>query len=184
MDNYTKIPNDILEALPLYDFSPLEWAVIMYVIRKTFGWHKNVDTISVRKMAADTGHDLRGMQRAVTKLKEKNVLSMNSRGSRGMPVMGINSPSMWAEPTVKQPTVKQPEVKQSEVYGQTTVGSDGQMTVGSDGQMTTHKRNKHTKDTNTKESFSPTGSDARATAWAESDLTLPDEVFENDDLWT
>lgn len=181
MDNYTKIPNDILEALPLYDFSPLEWAVIMYVIRKTFGWHKNVDTISVRKMAADTGHDLRGMQRAVTKLKEKNVLSMNSRGSRGMPVMGINSPSMWAEPTVKQPTVKQPtvkqpEVKQSEVYGQTTVGSDGQ--------MTTHKRNKHTKDTNTKESFSPTGSDARATAWAESDLTLPDEVFENDDLWT
>ena len=187
MNNYTKFPNDILEALPRYDFSPLEWSVIMYVIRKTYGWDKKADTISVRKMATDTGHDLRGMQRAVKKLQGKNVLTVSSRGSRGMPVIGINKPATWGKPTVKQPTVKQPTVKRPGVYGQATVGSDGQISLEYDGQVTNHNIYTDTKKTNTKESAPPplveTGAAVACdSVWVQSDL--PEDELNDDSLWT
>jgi len=158
MDNFTRFPNEVLEAAILSNFSTLEFTVLLYVARKTYGWGKASDTISVRKMAADTGHDLRAMQRVVAKLAEKNVLVVKSRGPRKTNSIQINSPENW-KLTVTQPhTVTQPyTVRQPGVYGQATVCTDGHTAVSTDGQATTHKRNKHTKDTNTKESFSPSG---------------------------
>ena len=206
MDNFTRLPNAVLDTLLLQDLSSLEWTVVMYIARKTYGWGKQTDTISVRKMATDTGHDLRAMQRTVTKLREKNILNVGPRGSRGMQTLGINDPAMWgkkATPTVTQPyTVTQPAVTQPRVYGQATAGSDGQATVGSYGQVTTHKRNKETKDTIQKKDAPPApeganvaadAADANASAadtanananasdWTPSEL--PDDVWADASLW-
>ena len=70
---YTKIPNKIIEAAVRSNFSALEWTALIYVARKTYGWNKESDTISVRKMAKDTGRDSRAMQRAVSKLEKAKV---------------------------------------------------------------------------------------------------------------
>ena len=201
MDNYnsyTRFPNSLLEAMLLHDFTASELVVMLYVARKTYGWGKQTDTISVRKLAADTGHDLRGMQRTVKKLQDKKVLSIQSRSSRGMPVIGINDPSLWAQepkagsaPTVSRPTVyrpytvSRPTVRQSATYGQATVGSDGQATVGSYGQTTTHNIHKDNKYNNTKESAppAPEGANVAADA-ADANASAADTANANADDWT
>ena len=51
MDNFTKFQNDIYDALLSYGFTRLQLLVVLYVIRKTDGWHKPAgDYISIRKM--------------------------------------------------------------------------------------------------------------------------------------
>ena len=150
--SYTKIPNEIIEAAIRSNLSTLEWTALMYVIRKTYGWGKESDTISVRKMAKDTGHDFRAMQRAVSKLEESKVLLIQ-KGNTKINVMRVRNPDKWQKMTVTRPsTVRQPyTVTRPSPYGQATVKDDGQATVKDDGQATTHKRKKENKRNYTKE---------------------------------
>ena len=55
MDKFTQIPNDILEALILYPLSGLRLSVMLYIIRKTYGWNKDRDYIAINKMAEEMG---------------------------------------------------------------------------------------------------------------------------------
>ena len=103
---YTKIPNKIIEAAIRSNFSTLEWTALIYVARKTYGWNKEDDTISVRKMAKDTGRDPRAMQRAVSKLEKAKVLSIK-KGNSKINVMRINSPDKWQKMTVTRPPTKE-----------------------------------------------------------------------------
>ena len=142
--SYTKIPNEIIEAAIRSNLSTLEWTALMYVIRKTYGWGKESDTISVRKMAKDTGHDFRAMQRAVSKLEESKVLLIQ-KGNTKINVMRVRNPDKWQKMTVTRPlTVRQP-------YTVTRPSPYGQATVKDDGQATTHKRKKENKRNYTKE---------------------------------
>ena len=56
-DCFTKFPNSILEAIISGGFHGMQTAVLLYIIRKTYGWGKASDTISVSKMAAETGYN-------------------------------------------------------------------------------------------------------------------------------
>ena len=137
---YTKIPNKIIEAAIRCDLTSLEWVALMYVIRKTYGWRKESDTISVRKIAKDTGHDARALQRAVAKLVNKGIVTVTPHGAGKINSMRVNNPVSWGKLTVKRPAVSEPSP-----YGQSAVTTDGQ--------LTTHKRKKDTiKETITKES--------------------------------
>ena len=112
--SYTKIPNEIIEAAIRSNLSTLEWTALMYVIRKTYGWGKESDTISVRKMAKDTGHDFRAMQRAVSKLEESKVLLIQ-KGNTKINVMRVRNPDKWQKMTVTRPselTVRRPPTKE------------------------------------------------------------------------
>ena len=141
---YTKIPNKIIEAAIRSNFSTLEWTALIYVARKTYGWNKESDTVSVRKMAKDTGRDPRAMQRAVSKLEKAKVLSIK-KGNSKINVMRINSPDKWQKMTVAKPyTVTQPyTVARPPLYGQATAIDDGHTTA--------HKRKKDSNDIYTKE---------------------------------
>lgn len=144
---YTKIPNKIIEAAIRCDLTSLEWVALIYVIRKTYGWRKESDTISVRKIAKDTGHDARALQRAVAKLVNKGIVTVTSRGAGKINSMRVNDPVSWGKLTVRRPAVSEPSP-----YGQATATTDGQTAVTTDGQLTTHKRKKDTiKETITKE---------------------------------
>ena len=149
---YTKIPNKIIEAAVRSNFSALEWTALIYVARKTYGWNKESDTISVRKMAKDTGRDPRAMQRAVSKLEKAKVLSIK-KGNSKINVMRINNPDKWQKMTVTEPyTVVQPyTVTRPPLYGQATAINDGRTTATDDGQATTHKKKKDSNDIYTKE---------------------------------
>lgn len=187
MDNYTRFPNAILEAIISGRYTEMQMTAILYIVRKTYGWHKSCDSISIKKMAEETGYARRAMLRTITQLEELNIISVERPGIGKTGTMSINSPDSWRKPVTTRSHVT--------TESQCPHGHKG-VTTRSQGGVTTRSHTKEIKISNktTKESFSPAGNDMRAienendmssaNASTESDLILPDEVFEDDSLWT
>mgnify|MGYP003427301314 FL=1 len=73
-NNYTQLPNVILdEYLPLMGIAELK--VVMFVARKTFGWQKEDDKISLSQMEDATGLSRQGVIDGVNSAIERGVLS-------------------------------------------------------------------------------------------------------------
>jgi hypothetical protein len=90
-DTFTKIPNYILDWL-MPELSPAELKVLLYVLRRTLGFHKASDKISldqfcegVRKKNGDildlgTGLSREGVIQATQRLEERGFLLVKRRG--------------------------------------------------------------------------------------------------------
>lgn len=52
-----------------------EFKVLVAIIRKTYGWHKDTDSISNSQFEKMTGLSTRAVQRAKVKLKEKGLIA-------------------------------------------------------------------------------------------------------------
>lgn len=98
MDNYTQFPNDILEAMIERRFSAIQLTAIMYIVRKVNGWGKPCDTISVSKLAKDSGYTRRAMVGAVNDLEKMGVLSIERQGSGRLSEMAVQDPKYWDKP--------------------------------------------------------------------------------------
>ena len=77
--DYTKVSNEIIEALALTDLSNYEFRVFMMLIRKTYGFHKKTDWISLSQLAERTGIKLSHICRTIKKLKAKNMIIKNGK---------------------------------------------------------------------------------------------------------
>jgi len=73
-EGYTQIANEILDALARYGhFGSEEWRVLLFIIRKTYGYHKKWDTISYSQIAKGTGLKRQNAHRAFKKLSSKRI---------------------------------------------------------------------------------------------------------------
>lgn len=70
--NYTAIPNVILDAMP--SFTDAELRVVLAVCRKTFGWHKERDAISISQLEAITGLSRQGVVNALAPLLDRQII--------------------------------------------------------------------------------------------------------------
>ncbi len=77
--NYTRISNGILEALATAKLSNYEFRILMVILRKTYGFQKKKDWISLSQFSAVTGIKLSHISRTIKKLKEKNIILKNGR---------------------------------------------------------------------------------------------------------
>ena len=98
MDNYTKFPNDILDALIAYHLSGSYVAVVLYIVRKVNGWGKPSDAISVSKMAKQLGYSRRWIIGVVSDLEKMSILSVERNGSGRLSEMRVNDPEKWSKP--------------------------------------------------------------------------------------
>ena len=73
-NGYTSIANEILEALWKVNLSPYEYRVLLYLLRKTYGWQKKTDRITLSQFAKDIGIDRRLIFRAIKKLSSKQMI--------------------------------------------------------------------------------------------------------------
>ena len=87
-NGYLKIANELFAAMIAYPFTSAEFKVVSHIIRKTYGWNKKEDAISVESISAPTTLSTRHTRRIIKKLvldkvikKDKktkiNVLSIN-----------------------------------------------------------------------------------------------------------
>lgn len=76
--NYTQTPNAFFEALP--DLSEAELRIGLAVIRKTFGWHKRSDKISLTQFQELTGMSRQGVLNGVNGLIDKEVMARQEDG--------------------------------------------------------------------------------------------------------
>lgn len=73
-DGHTRIANELLEAMCRAGLSARQWAVVMAVVRKTYGYGKKADDLSLSQLEAMTGIAKPHASRAVNDLVAANVL--------------------------------------------------------------------------------------------------------------
>lgn len=76
---YTAIPNELLDTfLPI--LGEAELRVALFVARKTFGWHKRDDDLSLGQIAKGTGLSKPAVVTATASLVERGLLIKRTRG--------------------------------------------------------------------------------------------------------
>ncbi len=82
-DGHIDIANEISEALARTHISGNEWKVLWVILRKTYGWHKKMDCISITQFQKGTGLDRRNAYRAMLSLVNRNIVVKNDNGFIG-----------------------------------------------------------------------------------------------------
>lgn len=77
-DGHLKIVNSIAETLARTQLSGYEWRVLWFLWRKTYGWSKKTDTISLSQWMDGTGLDRRHVARTIKHLIEKRIVTTSS----------------------------------------------------------------------------------------------------------
>lgn len=74
-NGYTKLANELLDALISARLTARQWAVVMAIIRKTYGFNKKADEIGLSQLAAMTGVDKTHLSRTVRELEAAKVIN-------------------------------------------------------------------------------------------------------------
>jgi phage replication O-like protein O len=80
--NYTQTPNDLFDHW-LPHLSESELKVLLVVLRKTFGWHKSRDRISISQLARITGLTRETVIHAGKTLQNKGIITREVVGPNG-----------------------------------------------------------------------------------------------------
>ena len=78
-DGYTSIANEILEQLVKCHLSPNQWQVLLFVIRKTYGYHKKIDYIANFQIVQGTGLCKAVVSRVLCQLAKRQFITRNKR---------------------------------------------------------------------------------------------------------
>jgi len=73
-DGHIDIANEIAEALARINISGYEYRILWALWRKTYGWHKKVDRISVTQFEKMTGLDRRNVARTLSRLIKRKLV--------------------------------------------------------------------------------------------------------------
>lgn len=85
---YTKIPNEIIDNLCKINLTPYETRILFYLFRKTYGWHKDTDWISLSQFSKNLGIDRRAVHKRLKSLSSKGIITI-FKGDRQHPEYGI-----------------------------------------------------------------------------------------------
>lgn len=93
---YTRVPHEILEALfsAQNHFTPMQYKILLYIVRKTYGWNKYSEYISLAGMAKAIGHTRERVTLAVSDLEKMGVLSVDRRRGQAADI-SINDVQYW-----------------------------------------------------------------------------------------
>jgi phage replication O-like protein O len=95
-DGYTRIANELLEALARFRLSGNEYQVILAIIRKTYGFGKKSDTISMGQISEMTGLKRQNVNRALKLLSSKLITGVIRTDYRLINNISINKDySQW-----------------------------------------------------------------------------------------
>jgi len=79
-NGHIDIANEIAEALAKVQLSGYENRILWVILRKTYGWHKKEDSISITQFEKATRLKRRHIHRTLKQLIEKNIITKNGNG--------------------------------------------------------------------------------------------------------
>lgn len=89
-DGFTRIANDILDGLSKTNLSSYQSRIVYAIFRKTYGWHKKEDFISISQLVEMTGLHKAHASRAKKELIERNIVT-----NRGNKIGFQKNASLW-----------------------------------------------------------------------------------------
>ncbi|MHC4523782.1 MAG: replication protein [Planctomycetota bacterium] len=89
-DGFVRIANEIVEALSRIRISGEESQCLWVVLRKTYGWNKKEDRISLSQFALATGLKIPNVCRALRKLVSKKIVVIIKKDSSNITIYRFN----------------------------------------------------------------------------------------------
>jgi len=86
-NGYTKIANELYDEICRWKFSAYEFRILIFIIRKTYGWNKKEDWISLSQFMNGTGIRQSHICRTISLLMQQNIITKG--GNRTMPKYSI-----------------------------------------------------------------------------------------------
>jgi len=134
-DGFTRIANELLEAIYNAYFTVSESRVFWFVVRRTYGYGKRSDWISESQFCkAVHTMDRRNIARVRRELIDRNIISVQ-RDARGRPMYGVQKDfTRWLSPSNQTHRRSIRRSKPVDVFNQTQnpVQSDADFGVQSD----------------------------------------------------
>ena len=146
-NGYTEIANELLEALYQVPLSSTEFRILLYILRKTYGFKKKSDWISQKQIAKEFGIYKQHVSRAIKELKTKNMITNNIEKNKK--ILGVQKDyGKWELPKLVTNKLQELVTNKNKV---TRIGyQSNQNRLPKVTKIGTHKRN-YTKETITKE---------------------------------
>lgn len=95
-NGYTKIANELYDAIIKWRLSSYEHRVLIWIIRKTYGWNKKHDWISLSQFQKGTNIPQPHICRALKMLRQQNMIIKG--GNRNRTTYGIQKDyGLWIE---------------------------------------------------------------------------------------
>lgn len=73
-NGYTRIANELLEAVAKFPFNGSQLRMIIFLWRKTYGYGKKADKISISQFVKGTGLSRSAVTKELKRLKQMNVI--------------------------------------------------------------------------------------------------------------
>ncbi len=138
-DGFTRIANELLEAMVAYPLNGAEYKVVLALIRRTYGFNKKADAISYSQLASLTGLHRITVCKTLATLEKAGVVVRLGGGGRRTIIWGVNKHYReWVAPTVSQ-TANSDEPTVSDDTNR-SVSDDTNSLTESVSQMANHKR--------------------------------------------
>ena len=99
-EGFIQIPNSIFDKY-LGELTPSEFSVLMAIIRKTWGWKKTEDRISVSQLISMTSLSKNTVINSIAKLEDIRLISTKKRHNRTTKIKLLISGSKFAPPSSK-----------------------------------------------------------------------------------
>jgi phage replication O-like protein O len=80
-NNYTKLPNELIEILLSDALSKNEARILLMIARKTFGFHKETDRISTSQFVDRLSLSRRGVQYILSRLQQAKLIALVNKGN-------------------------------------------------------------------------------------------------------
>jgi len=95
-EKFTQIPNHVLEALAMIRIPGEPRQILDVILRKTLGWHKISDRISLSQFQELTGMKKPSIVRAIKTLLAMNLITVNPKHTHAGNIYAINmDQSSW-----------------------------------------------------------------------------------------
>ena len=94
-NSFTKVPNSLYDAILSQKLSITQERALLYIIRKTYGFNKPDDMISISRMAEETGFTRRAMVNAVHDLEKMGIIKLGTTRPGRPTYMNVLKPSYW-----------------------------------------------------------------------------------------
>ncbi|ONS54474.1 hypothetical protein A8E36_33930 [Burkholderia cenocepacia] len=108
-NGFARLANDLLDALLSAGLTARQWAVVMAVARKTYGWNKTRDDIGLSQLRLMTGIDKSHLSRTIRELEGMRILTREA-GTHSH-TLGINKRHKdWELPNQQPQLPKQPQL--------------------------------------------------------------------------
>lgn len=75
-NGYTSIAHELMDALAKFPLPGAQMQCLLFILRKTYGFHKKADHISLSQFSKGTGIPRRNVARAIDQLKQKNIINV------------------------------------------------------------------------------------------------------------